>query len=108
MRLLTDITFRTDTNNWFAPTKELKAKYPSIIGTEIMDTTSSSGDWSGFLVQKTGKNSYQAIGFSQENNYPNAGFTLRTCEHPFYRGKLTDKDWIENVRLCWNQFAYAE
>ena len=103
MKLLTNIEFHTDTNNWFAPTKELKEKYPSVIGTELMDTTSSAGDWDGFLIQKTGKNSYKAIGFSQENCYPDAGFTLRTCEHPFYHGKLTDANWAENVRNCWLQ-----
>lgn len=104
MKLLTDKTFHTDTNNWFAPTRELEERYPSVVATELMDMTSSAGDWSGFLIQKTGKNSFVAIGFSQENDYPRAGFTLRTCEHPFYRGKFTEQDWTENVRSCWLQF----
>lgn len=104
MRLLTDITLHTDRNNWLAPTMELKKKYRSVIATELTDTTSSAGDWSGFLIQKTGKNSFHAIGFSQENCYPGAGFTLRTCEHPFYSGKLSDANWVENVRSCWLQF----
>ena len=101
---LTNVTFTTATNNWYAPTKELKDKYRSVIGTELMDTTSSAGDWSGFIVQKLGKNSFIAIGFSQYNNYPHDGFCLMTCEHPFYRGKFDEKNWIENVRSCWLQF----
>lgn len=104
MKLLTNLTFVTTTNNWFAPTKELKEKYKSVIDTEIMDMTSSAGDWSGFILQKTGKNTVHAIGFSQENNYPHDGFTLMTCEHPFYKGRLDEKDLVENVRKCWLQF----
>ena len=56
MKLLTNNTFVTKTNNWFAPTKELKEKYKSVIDTELMDMTSSAGDWSGFILQQTGKN----------------------------------------------------
>lgn len=102
---LTNITFTTATNNWFAPTKELKEKYKSVIETELMDMTSSAGDWSGFIIQKLGKNTFVAIGFSQTNLYPHAGFGLQTCEHPFYRGKFSEKNWVENVRSCWLQFS---
>lgn len=104
MKALTGKTFTTATNNWYAPTKELKEKYRSIIGTELMDTTSSAGDWSGFIIQKIGKNTFVAIAFSQYNNYPHDGFCLMTCEHPFYRGKFDVKNWMENVRNCWLQF----
>ena len=104
MKLLTNITFATATNNWYAPTKELKEKYRSIIETELMDTTSSAGDWSGFIIQKTGKNTFVAIGFSQYNSHPHDGFSIMTCEHPFYKGKLNEKNLVENVKNCWLQF----
>ena len=104
MKLLTDNIYVTRTNNWFAPNCEFQAKYKSILGAELMDMTSSAGDWHGFIIQKTGKDKFVAIGFSQYNNYPHAGFTLMTCEHPFYKGKLSDKNWLENVRSCWLQF----
>ena len=103
MKLLTNKTFVTATNNWYAPTKEFKEKYPSVIATELVDMMSSAGDWNGFLIQKTGKNSFVAIGFSQYNNYPHHGFMLGTSEHPFYRGKFTEQNWAENVRLCYLQ-----
>ena len=104
MKQLTDITFTTATNSWYAPTREMKEKYRSIIWAELMDTTSSAGDWSGFIIQKIGKNTFVAIGFSQYNNYPHDGFCLMTCEHPFYRGKLDEKNLVENVKNCWLQF----
>ena len=104
MKLLTNKTFVTKTNNWYAPLNELKEKYPSIIHAEYMDTTSSAGDWAGFIIQKTGKNTARAIGFSQENNYPGYGFTLYTAEHPFYVGNPKKIDFYKNVESCWQQF----
>jgi len=106
MNLLVNKEFHCDLNNWYAPLEELGKKYTSIIAGEIMDSSSSAGDWSGYIIQKTGQTEVVAIGFSQYNNYPNKGFKLLTCEHPFYRGKLDEKDLVENVRNCWNQFAY--
>lgn len=63
-----------------------------------MDMTSSAGDWTGFFIQQTGKNSAVAIGFEQVNNYPKDGFTLYTAEYPFYKGKLKDPDFLKNAR----------
>ena len=71
-----------------------------------MEQTSSAGDWSGYFIQQIGKNKFVAIGFSQENNYPGAGFTLYTCEHLFYEGTTLSPQFIDNVESCWNQFAY--
>ena len=87
MKLLENKTFVTDTNNWFAPTHEFQQKYPSIVAHHFTDMSSSAGDWSGFFLQKTGRNTCAAIPFYQENNYPHAGFTLHTgemlCKGPF-------------------------
>lgn len=104
MNLLTNKKFIVRTNNWYSPLAELGAKYDSIIAGELMDTTSSAGDWHGFILQKTGDTSVVAIGFSQYNNYPDAGFTLLTCEHPFYRGRTDEENLLENVKSCWLQF----
>ena len=104
MKLLVDETFVTKTNNWYAPLSEFWAKYKSIVATTFMDQTSSAGDWSGFILQKTGKNTYHAIGFSQYNNYPHDGFTLYTCEHPFFATKkANEKEAYEMARNCWLQ-----
>ena len=101
---LTNITFTTATNNWYAPTKELKEKYPSIKVCKLMDTTSSAGDWYGFIIQQIAPKKYIAIGFSQTNLYPHDGFGLQTCEHPFYSGKELTAEFILNVENCWLQF----
>lgn len=101
---LTNITFVTGTNNWYAPTKELKEKYRSIKKIALMDTTSSAGDWSGYLIQQIAPKKVIAIGFSQYNSHPHDGFSLMTCEHPFFVGKECTAEFISNVELCWNQF----
>jgi len=104
MKHLTNITFHTATNNWYAPLSEFWEKHSSIVSAEIVDKTSSAGDWSGYIIQKVGKHKVIAIGFSQYNNYPRDGFTLLTCDHPFYVGEYEEKNLTENVRNCWLQF----
>lgn len=109
MKLLTNKVYATGTNNWYAPSREFQALYPSILGAIFMNQASSAGNWSGFIIQKTGTKSAVAIGFCQENNYPYAGFTLYTAEYPFYKGDFTDPKFVENVENCWmriQQFVY--
>lgn len=103
MKLLENRTYITDTNNWYAPSSEFHEKHTSIKKMALMDTTSSAGDWSGFFIQKTGERSAVAIPFWQENNYPLAGFTLRTGT-AFMKGDCTEdfydcacKEWDERV-----------
>jgi hypothetical protein len=60
--------------DWYDPKRYLES-LPSVIVAELMDTTSSAGDWSGMLVRKSGKK-YQVYLFSQENRWPNGGFNL--------------------------------
>ena len=88
MKTLEGKTFVTKTNNWYAPTCEFQEKYGSVKRVVLMDTTSSSGDWSGFIIQATGRRSAMAIPFHQENNYPGDGFTLRTGT-AFMKGPLS-------------------
>ena len=66
---------------WYAPQKKLES-FKSVVKVELTDTTSSAGDWDGYFVQKVGRKWY-LIFFTQENNYPNEGFTLRTNDEPF-------------------------
>ena len=106
MNYLVKKTYVTKTNNWYAPTNEFKENYKSVIEIVLMDTTSSAGDWNGFIVQKVGKHKLIAIGFSQYNNYPHDGFMLGTCEHPFYCVKdyTKEQNYMENIKNCWLQF----
>ena len=104
MKSLTDRKYATKENNWYAPLIEFWQKHKSIIHARYMDTTSSAGDWSGFIVQRIGKHKAQAIGFSQENDYPHDGFTLYTCEVPFFIGNPENPNFIDDCEKCWNQF----
>ena len=106
MKLLTNKIYRTTTNNWYAPTCEFHENHKSILRFVPMDTTSSSGDWSGFFIQKTGKHSAKCIGFNQENNYPHDGFTLYTAEHPFYEGDPTNFNFVQDAINCYLQVSY--
>lgn len=108
MKLLTNKVYATAENNWFSPACEFHEKHKSILRMVYMDMTSSSGDWSGFVVQKTGKRKAHCIGFEQVNNYPHAGFTLYTCEHPFYTGDPTKPHFLENAQSCYLQFTIPE
>ena len=108
MKLLTKKTYVTATNNWFAPTCEFHEKYPSVMRMVLVDQTSSAGDWNGFLIQKTGPKRAQCIGFEQVNNYPRDGFTLYTCEYPFYAGDPNKPGFVERATSCYQQFTPVE
>jgi len=105
MKLLTKKTYVTATNNWYAPTCEFHEKYPSILQVVLVDQTSSAGDWNGFIIQRTGKNRAQCIGFEQVNNWPRDGFTLYTCEHPFFIGNPNHPKFVEDATSCYLQFT---
>ena len=64
--------------DWYQPKAQLLSK-PSVVLAEYHETSSSSGDWSGYFLQKIGK-TYQLILFTQENLYPEDGFELVTGE----------------------------
>lgn len=68
--------------NWYAP-KEYLLGFPSVIDVELINTSSSAGDWDGVLFQKINEKVY-AIPFSQENNYPSSGFTIYTGEKSIF------------------------
>ena len=104
MKYLTDVTFKTSTNNWYAPLSEFWEGHKSIVAAEIMDKTSSAGDWEGYFIQKVGSRKVVAIAFSQSNNYPRDGFTLVTGSVPFYAGEYKEKNLIETVRNLYYQF----
>lgn len=62
--------------SWYSPTEKL-LEFASVVEASHLDTTSSSGDWSGYFVQVIGKTAY-LIDFSQSNNWPDSGYTLYT------------------------------
>jgi hypothetical protein len=66
------------TGDWYQPKQRLLSK-PSVVLAEYHETSSSSGDWSGYFLQKIGQ-AYFLILFTQENLYPEDGFELVTGE----------------------------
>ena len=64
--------------DWYKPRQRLLTK-PSVVIAEYLETSSSSGDWSGYFLQKIGQ-AYHLILFTQENLYPEEGFELATSE----------------------------
>lgn len=78
--LLTRRTYRVS-GHWYEPSRFLE-RYKSVRKVFLYDKTSSAGDWNGYFIQQLGKR-YYLIPFSQKNNYPGEGFTLRTHQRPF-------------------------
>lgn len=65
---------------WYAPERYLREQR-DVVRAELWDTTNSSGDWSGFFVQKC-KGRYWLIIFSQECVAFTPYFTLYTSDEP--------------------------
>lgn len=64
--------------DWYHTKQQLLSK-PSVVFAEYYETSSSSGDWSGYFLQKIGR-TYHLILFTQDNLYPEDGFELVTGE----------------------------
>ena len=61
---------------WYSALHLLK-NYKSVVSAEWTNTSSSAGDWDGYLVQHIGNHNF-LIPIFQENNYPRFGYTLYT------------------------------
>lgn len=59
--------------DWYTPLNTMKNEYKSIVYGEYVNTSSSCGDWEGFIIQKLGK-TYYGIPFWQENLHHEIGF----------------------------------
>lgn len=99
--LLTGRRFHVD-GTWYAPSEALMQK-ASVVKTVLMDTTSSAGDWNGYLVQKRHR-MYYAIPFIQENSCPGPGFDVTTgervigvCEDLRNLQTFVQKRWNANI-----------
>ena len=99
--------FEMNDNNggtgWFAPQKYLK-NLPNVVKCELLDTTSSAGDWSGYFAVKT-PSDIALVAFSQYNNYPQGpGYVLRTEPQPFEY--VNKEDEIEEAVNEWAASQY--
>lgn len=78
-----DVTGRC---TWYSPLEYLKDRYPSVVDADFYETTSSAGNWSGYLIQHVGKRFFLIL-FSQENRHPNDGFAVTTEDRWTLRGE---------------------
>ena len=90
-RVINTANFPDLPRSWYAPSEYLQ-RFASVKQCELTSTCSSAGDWEGYIVQRFGGWGY-VIPFSQENNYPRAGFTLHTHNLAIsFRGEMTDAE----------------
>lgn len=68
------------TGNWYESQKMLES-YKSVVEACFLDTISSAGDWSGYILQKLG-GWYHVIIFWQVNNDSGDGFDVYTGQVP--------------------------
>lgn len=100
--LLTNRTINTadlDTlpRSWYAPSEYLRG-FKSVLKVELWDTSSSGGDWSGYFIQRLNGRSY-LIPFSQDDNYPRAGYTLYTGDIiTSWMGNITEEE-VNNMMV---------
>ena len=77
---LVDENFGT---GWYEPRRYL-LESTGVVKCELVDTTSSAGDWSGYFAVEDGVGGFDVVVFSQENAYPSGvGYILRTDYKPF-------------------------
>jgi len=92
--VLTNRKWQID-GNWYAPSSFL-GKFKSVLFVELIDTTSSAGDWNGLFFQLINGMVY-VIPYFQSNNYPGSGFTLQTGDvfysfnYPTYNETIKNK-----------------
>lgn len=85
--------------NWYAPLHYIK-ELKGVVKAELLDTTSSAGDWSGYFVKKIkdeGKTMFEIWTFSQENNWPQGGFTLYMEALDVYSDEPTEEEVYQRV-----------
>jgi hypothetical protein len=74
---------------WFAPRNFLRA-LPGVVKCELINMSSSSGDWDGYYAVKDAEGKISIIDFAQENRFPNSGYTLRTGDMHFASYKCSE------------------
>lgn len=89
--------------HWNRPRAFLTENFKSVESAVLMQTSSSAGDWEGVFVQKL-HGTYYVIPFSQENNYPSSGFTLRTHDDIIASSRLPFTQ--QELEVIYSELAY--
>ena len=93
------IAYDGNRTTWFTPIQYLKDTYHSVLEVVLFDTSSSSGNGSGYFLQRCGHNIY-AIDFHQENNL---GLTLHTGKAFAHCLPKDYKKFKESLPAIYNQ-----
>lgn len=85
--LLTQKTIKIKSKNSFCADTcdvidQIKETYQSVVAIDYIDTTKTSGEWIGILVQKMGNN-YYAIPFEIENPIDSKDLIVHTNTMPY-------------------------
>lgn len=86
---------------WFSHQNFLRKKFSSILRVELVDTTSSCGDWGGFILQRHG-NTVMAINYCQTNTRNgfviNTGKVFASCPYRTYGNAISEiKETFINI-----------
>lgn len=87
---------------WYSPLEYLKDRYPSVVKAEHTDTTSTAGDWPGYIVQQVRK-TFFLIPFSQENRTPYDGFVVTTADGWLLKGQS-----LEAVLYAYKKIGHGQ
>ncbi len=90
--------------NWFAPRNFLRDNFEDVVFCDHINTTSSAGNWEGLILQRQ-QDKVNVILFSQENCFPNDGFSLSTAEKPFM--EISGVKENADYRAIFNEAAQA-
>lgn len=88
-----------DVSGTWYKTLEFLNNFKSVVASDFIDTTSSSGNWSGYIIQKI-KNNYYLTLFSQENT--NSGFRIYTDRSYLNLG------YVKNLHTFLNSNTFHE
>jgi len=92
--------------NWYAPQEKIN-EFKSVKVSELLNTSSSAGDWNGLFAQVLNGKTY-IIPFSQQNNWPRSnGYTLFTGElYCKINGVITELTEWEDILVDYCEMIY--
>jgi hypothetical protein len=83
--------------SWYAALRYFEG-FKSVVSCDFYNTSSSAGDWEGYIQQKINGH-YYIILFSQSNNcnWPHGGYTLYTGDISASSESAFDEDTINQI-----------
>jgi hypothetical protein len=92
-------------SNYYLHTKALLEEIPSVVSAIWTDLTSSSGNWSGLIVEKVGEK-YQVYDFSQEVDFGTGNATIYIGDPVLILNTLLPDDTIVELLEARDDFGF--